>query len=204
MRKHLCLVSLALIGVGIMLFSIGPASADDVVDKLELLAVKSIQVRIEDDATYLDITTLIANANAEPLKVRDRELTFFISPLHQGDEAEPVFEFMQELGTEETREEVMLKPQSEMLLLTPEGANEVEFHVDMGRREEHIMRSLAHLLNALGFPARQAPLLTVSGRADVGMLSQNDQQWKFKPGRIEWNLQPKVQPRFLLYYGASE
>ncbi len=199
---HICLYALVVFCA--MTFPAKAASFGELVENVELLAIKSIQVRIEERATYLDILALIVNKNDDSLKVRDRELTFFISPLKQGADTAEVDRAGEELGVDRKREEVMLEPEAKMLLLTPEAANDMLFQVNMGRRDADISASLAHLLNALGNPAHQAPLITIAGSAEVGLFSQTEKQWKFKASRIEWTLQPKIQPRFLLYYGSSE
>ena len=173
-------------------------------ENIKMIAVKSIQGHSEGNAAYLEIKVAIANTNAEPVKLRKRELEFFLGTMTRDETDRESKERGERLGLDKVTEEILLEPEEVIGGKDPEGVNAVTFRVDLGTNEADVCKIMAHILNCLGNPAEKAPLLFISGKAQIGLYSSVHRGWNFWPGRIEWELTPQIQPRFLLYYGYSK
>ena len=204
MKKLTFSVALWLMG-SVVNCAVGRAQdIEGVIAKIDILAIKSLHIRIESSTTYLDITTVIANLNDQPIKMRHWELEFLIGTMTAADINEETLDGGETLGIDQRAEEMLLKPEEQALKRHAEGLNEMIFKVNMGRNDVQVGKLLSLVLNALGNPSEHAPMITIRGTAEMGRYAASHKRWEFQSGGIEWQLKPRLQPRFLLYYGSSQ
>jgi len=177
---------------------------EDLINRIDVLAIKSLHIRREQSTTYLDIATVIANLNDQPIKIRHWELEFLIGTMTAATTNEETLACGETLGIDQRAEEMLLEPEEQAVKHEAEGLNEVIFKVNMGSNDIQVRKLLSLVLNALGNPSEHAPLLTIRGTAEMGRYAASQKRWEFQPGGIEWQLKPRLQPRFLLYYGSSQ
>ncbi len=204
----------------------------DVIEKLKIDRIRSIQVREEGDNIFLDVKTIISNANDKEIRLRKGTFTFhFGSAYKPGKELtkkEIAFNSLTSKGDCDvvaSKDEIEDKnkkigdaekpffipfacEEAEDIILKPQGSgaekveNIVVFHVKIGRNPSGAFESLMHIMNCIGYPEIKTPRISIEGNFYLGMLSERG--WsEVQSVKIEWLFTPDVQKKVDFMEGAK-
>ncbi len=84
MQKRIMGIVLSVLFV-LSFFASANAQPDEVIDKLKVVSIKSIQVREESDNIFMDIQTTITNSNEKEIKLTKGTFTFLLSAVYNRD-----------------------------------------------------------------------------------------------------------------------
>ncbi len=163
--------------------------AAEMVDNVEIVAMKSMQVR----SNILTIVTKIKNDNPQRVKISEGKFAFYLRINKTKDENLTEDE---KLGMDDQVEkEIILKTADEIRDQDGRDTQEVIFEIDLGEGEKRV-RSLERILNAVGDPMRTNPIFYIRGRFYLGLKS--DKGWSSVKAGLNWVFRPELQRNVLL------
>ncbi len=173
--------------VGII--SASNAQTSDVIDKIEIVAIKSMHVQ----SNILILVTDIKNSNKEKIKLSEGEFTFYLRTNKAGDDNLTEDEA---LGTDKRDREIFLDTADNLMDKRETEINEVIFEINLGEDQAKVISSLQRIINAIGNSSRNDPIFYINGRFYLGVKS--DKGWSSVRAKINWVFRPEFQRKVLL------
>ncbi len=168
----------------------GNCQTSDLIDNIEIIAIKSMEVQ----SNILYIETEIKNSNSEMVKFGKGKFTFYLRINKAGHESLAEDE---KLGVYNISEEIYLKT-AQILLLNEDRkeTNDVMFKVNLGKKQKQVLNKVKRIVNAIGNPSANNPILYIHGKFYMGVKS--DKGWSSAQTGINWGFRPDLQERILL------
>jgi len=177
---------MAILGAAV---SIGIADEANVIDKIEIAAIRSMNVQ----SNILSLVTEIKNANKEKIKLTEGSFMFYLR-INKDREEPP--EADEQLGTDKRAVEIFLEPADDLRTETGSENNEVIFEIPLGKNNATAIRSMERILNAIGDPVGNDPIFYINGNFYLGVKS--DKGWSSVKAKVNWVFRPEFQNKVLL------
>lgn len=179
MKKHIGIIVLVFVSI-FGLNSLGHGQAFDI-DKIEIIAIKSLHLSQEGGNYYLDIVTTMRNSNEKTIKLRENNFVVFLGE----DEEKGLM-----LGKAEPGE-IILESK-----IDPASSNtDVKFSVDFGSNEKEVFSKLAYITNTIGNPQNNIRI-SIDGSCSIGTEAKKG--WFYQSGfEMELTFKPKIQREVL-------
>lgn len=180
------LVSLALVGVlGGLLFS-GSALAVsyEMLDKLDITAVRSMQVRSSGNSYYLDLVVQMRNTNDRDIMLKNCNFSVKLG----SDKYSPRF-----IGNARPSEIEMRSAIAENAPST-----DVNLQIGLGSKQGQVLDTLTYVMNIVGNPSNQS-IVILDGDANAAVRVKRG--WADEPNRVPisgWEWSPRLQKELLM------
>ena len=175
--------------MAILAAAVSVGSADDLIDKIEIVAIRSMNAQ----SNILSLVTEIKNTNKEKIKLSEGSFMFYLRINKDREEALAANEG---LGTDSRTREIFLEPADDLRAETGSENNEVTFEIPLGKDNAKAIRSLERILNAIGDPVRNDPIFYINGNFYLGVKS--DKGWSSVKAKVNWVFRPEFQKKVLL------
>lgn len=151
------------------------------VDKIEVVAVKSMQLRGEGDNYYMDIVINMRNSNPKTLKLKENNFVIYLG----ADKEKEI-----RLGVAKPDEIIL-----ESKIDPAEPSIEVRFPVDLGSDKDEVFKKLAYITNTVGNPGNNVKI-SINGSCTIGTKTKKG--WFSQSGfEMELTFNPKIQREVL-------
>lgn len=198
MQKKFKIILLASI---FLLGSISMVNAEpQVIDRLEIVAIKKIKVNERGGNFFLDMDTIIKNSSEQETRLRKGNFMFSMSSIDKDANPPIVVVEKKKIGTDKNHADIILKTgdisdgQTENPLKSgtvPNGENEVKFNVNIGRSPKQAFENLKQIINCIGSPPVKSRI-NILGTFELGVLSNKG--WSMVENtKIEWIFDPEIQ-----------
>ncbi len=198
MQKQFKIIMLTMIFV---LGAISVAVAEpQVIDQLEIVAIKEIKVNKRGGSFFLDMDTRIKNSSDQETRLRKGNFTFSMSSIDKDASPPMIVVEKREIGTDTNHADIVLQTREFPDEQNPnplksgtvrDGVNEVMFHLDIGRSPKLAFESLSQIINCIGSPPVKARI-NILGTFELGVLSNKG--WSMVENtKIEWMFDPEIQ-----------
>jgi len=184
MKRFVVLVTLVSLFSGLLLTGTALAVPYEMIEKLDISAVKSLQVRKSGNNYYLDMVVQMRNTNERDVKLRKCDFAVKFgsntySPLYIG---------------KTTPQEIVIN--SAPTDSAP--STDVNLQIGLGSKQSKVLGTLTYVMNVVGNPT-DTPVIILDGSANASI--QVNRGWADEPDKVrisDWKYSPKVQKELLL------
>ncbi len=176
----------------------------NIIDKLEVVSIKTIQIRPEENTIFMDLEVAIANTNEKEIRLRNGKFTFF---LHSKYNDPAYYENAPRDSESIVSEGIVIKEDGKRKIGTAkrhgnnkditlastkdDPPNIVKFRVDIGKSQSQAFDVMAHMMNCIGYRKFKDPRINIEGTFELGVRS--DKGWSMVESvKIEWNFCPET------------
>lgn len=186
MKKIVVMATLIGLFSGFLLCGSALAESDpyEMIDNLDISAVKSLQVRKSGNSYYLDMVVQMRNANERDIKLSECDFgvklgSSVFSPRYIG---------------KTTPQQIVIN--SAMTDSAP--STDVNLQIGLGADQANVLSTLTYVMNIVGNPADKTQII-LDGGANASLKGKRGWIEKTDPVRIaEWQYSPKIQKELLL------
>ncbi len=184
MKRIIVLATLVSLLASLLFCGSAMAVPYEMIEKLDISAVKSLQVRKSGKSYYLDMVVQMRNTNERDIKLRKCD-------------------FAVKLGSKTFSPRYIGKTTPQEIIITSatsdsDPSTDVNLQIGLGSDQTKVLSTLTYVMNVVGNPV-DTPQILLDGGANASIKVNRGWADEPDPVRIsEWEYTPKVQKELLL------